>query len=507
MNSPLGPLDLRIRGLVVSLGILGISACGWILPERFAVNAPLLHLIFGVGADAPSDQALGRIVVPEGFQIGIYAEGVPNARLMRFTGAGDLLVSSPRDGRIVLLARDADADGRADGLRSLLEGLNRPHGLDLREGWLYVAETDGVGRVRFDESAGQIVGPYERVLDGLPGGGNHYTRTLRFGPDGGMYVSVGSSCNVCEESDPFRASILRAPPGGGEPEIFATGLRNSVGFDWQPGTGILYATDNGRDLLGDDFPPCELNRIEQGGFYGWPYANGDRRLDPDLGPGHEQAAQASIPPAHAFRAHTAPLGIAFLRDPRQPAAYRNAALVALHGSWNRTRKDGYQVVSLHWQPDGSVIERGFATGFERDDRVIGRPVDVIEGPDAAIYISDDYTGTIYRVARGEPAPASGGPKAKPRAAGDPLGALPAAERASADTRGLALYESHACAACHEPGRIEPGATAAPLAQLAARYDLDSLSAYLAAPTPPMPAFDLPEPQRRDLAIHLLQKHP
>lgn len=507
MNSPLGPLALRIRGLAVGLGALGISACGWILPERFAVNAPLLHLIFGVGADAPSDQALGRIVVPEGFQIGIYAEGVRNARLMRFTGAGDLLVSSPRDGRIVLLTRDADADGRADGLRTLIEGLDRPHGLDLREGWLYVAETDGVGRVRFDESAGRIVGPYEPVLDGLPGGGNHYTRTLRFGPDGGMYVSVGSSCNVCEESDPLRASILRTPPGGGEPEIFATGLRNSVGFDWQPGTGILFATDNGRDLLGDDFPPCELNRIDPGGFYGWPYANGDRRLDPDLGPGHEQAAQASIPPAHAFRAHTAPLGIAFLRDPRQPAAYRNAALVALHGSWNRTRKDGYQVVSLHWQPDGSVIEREFATGFERDDQVIGRPVDVIEGPDAAIYISDDYAGTIYRVARGAPTPASSGSKAEPRAAGDPLGALPATERASADKRGLALYESHGCAGCHEPGRGEPGVTVVPLAQLAARYDLDSLSASLAAPTPPMPAFDLSEAQRRDLAIHLLQNHP
>ena len=190
------------------------------------------------------------------------------------------------------------------------------------------------------------------------------------------------------------------PDGSGE-EIFATGLRNPVGFDWRPETGELYATDNGRDLLGDDFPPCELNRIERGGFYGWPYANGDRVADPDLGAGRERRIASSLSPAHAFRAHNAPLGIHFVRGARAPRDYHGAALVALHGSWNRTRKDGYKVVSLHWRPDGAIEERDFAVGFERDEDVIGRPVDVAEGPDGAFYISDDYAGAIYRVAYGE----------------------------------------------------------------------------------------------------------
>ena len=184
--------------------------------------------------------------------------------------------------------------------------------------------------------------------------------------------------------------------GSGE-EIYASGLRNTVGFDWRPGTEELYGTDNGRDLLGNDFPPCELNRIQRGGFYGWPYANGDQVLDPDLGAGHEDRVRASIAPVHAFRAHVAPLGITFVRGDKVPPDYRGAALVALHGSWNRSEKDGYEVVSLHWNERGEITERPFATGFEVDEDVIGRPVDVAEGPDGAFYISDDFAGSIYRV--------------------------------------------------------------------------------------------------------------
>ncbi len=205
---------------------------------------------------------------------------------------------------------------------------------------------------------------------------------------------------VCEEKDPRRAAILRYRPDGTGEEIYATGLRNAVGFDWRPGSGELYATDNGRDLLGDDFPPCELNRIVKGGFYGWPYANGDRVKDPDYGDGQGDRVRASIPPVHAFRAHNAPLGITFVRGQGVPPAYRHAALVALHGSWNRTRKDGYKVVSLHWREKGGIEERDFAVGFEVDGNVIGRPVDVVEGPDGAFYISDDYASAVYRVAFG-----------------------------------------------------------------------------------------------------------
>jgi glucose/arabinose dehydrogenase len=187
--------------------------------------------------------------------------------------------------------------------------------------------------------------------------------------------------------------------GSGE-EIYATGLRNAVGFDWQPGTGDLYANDNGRDLLGDDFPPCELNRVVRGGFYGWPVANGDNVPDPDLGDGQAERIRSAIPPVHGYPAHNAPLGLSFVRGDRVPPEYRGAALAALHGSWNRSEKDGYEVVSLHWQPDGGIEQRDFVTGFEVDEDVIGRPVDVAEGPDGAFYVSDDYAGMIYRVAYG-----------------------------------------------------------------------------------------------------------
>ena len=177
-----------------------------------------------------------------------------------------------------------------------------------------------------------------------------------------------------------------------------TGLRNSVGFDWRPADGTMYATDNGRDLLGDDFPPCELNRIERGRFYGWPFVNGMGVPDPDFGgKGGAKTAEATSP-AHGFGAHTAPLGIRFYRGVAFPERYRGQAFVALHGSWNRTAKSGYKVVLLEWSADGSeIVESDFLTGFELDENVIGRPVDVQDGPDGALYVSDDFAGAVYRV--------------------------------------------------------------------------------------------------------------
>ena len=160
---------------------------------------------------------------------------------------------------------------------------------------------------------------------------------------------------------------------------------------------MLYGVDNGRDLLGDDFPPCELNLIEQGGFYGWPFANGNKIPDPDLGEGRQAEIRESVAPVHGFAAHTAPLGMAFLRSSELPENYRQALLVALHGSWNRSERQGYEVVSLHFREDGGILERKFATGFEIDEDVIGRPVDVAEGINGEIYVSDDYTGMVYRV--------------------------------------------------------------------------------------------------------------
>jgi glucose/arabinose dehydrogenase len=384
------------------VAILLVAVCCTLLPERFAVNAPIANLLFDRGIDAPSqERARERLRAAEGFQISLYAADLPNARMLRATSAGDLLVSTPRAGEVWLVERDADGDGRADGRRKLLSELERPHGLELHGGWLYVAEDDAVGRIRFDPQTRQVSGRYERFITGIPSGGNHWSRTVRVGPDEKLYLSVGSSCNVCIEKSPKRAAMLRYEIDGSGEEIYATGLRNSVGFDWRPGTGELFAADNGRDLLGDDFPPCELNRIEEGAFYGWPFANGDRVPDPDLGKGREREIAASRPPDHPFRAHNAPLGMTFIRSRSVPETYRGAAIVALHGSWNRTKKDGYKVVSLHWQKDGRIEERDFITGFEEGGDVIGRPVDVAEAPDGSLYISDDYAGAIWRVRHGE----------------------------------------------------------------------------------------------------------
>jgi glucose/arabinose dehydrogenase len=498
----------RVSLIAAGTVVVAVGACQLLLPQRFAVNAPLRQLLFGRGISPPPIETLEqRLQVPSGFGVGRYAEGIPGARLLRFTPAGDLLVSVPREGKIVLLERDTHGRGRAEGTRTLIAGLNRPHGMDLHDGWLYVAETDAIGRVRFDPATRETSGAFERIVTGLPAGGNHWTRTLRFGPDGHLYVSVGSSCNVCLEPDPRRAAMLRFEPDGSHMEIFASGLRNSVGFDWQPGTGNLYATDNGRDLLGDDFPPCELNLVVQGGFYGWPFANGDRVPDPDFGAGHEPEIARSRPPVHGFRPHNAPLGMTFVRGEAAPTGLRGAALVALHGSWNRTQKDGYKVVSLTWGPDGVITERDFLTGFLKDEDVIGRPVDVAEGPDGAFYVSDDYAGSIYRVALGpapQPEPTTAGSAAP---AANPLSALSEAEIAQDNAQGAALFERYGCAGCHVPERAEKGIVAKPLAGLAQRYTVPRLEAFLAAPTPPMPVFPLSESDRRALAVHLLATRP
>ena len=190
--------------------------------------------------------------------------------------------------------------------------------------------------------------------------------------------------------------MLRLAKESSRPDVYARGLRNTVGFDWRPGSGALYGVDNGRDWMGDDFPPDELNLIIKGGFYGWPFFNGGNVPDPDFGSMSDVLKGEQIAPLHAFAAHVAPLSIRFLRN--QPDERRNGmALVALHGSWNRTEKAGYEVVSLAWKVDGTIVERPFLTGFRDGEDVLGRPVDVIEGFDGTIYVSDDYAGAIYRV--------------------------------------------------------------------------------------------------------------
>jgi len=501
---------------VVLAGLAVIVACNHLLPEGMAVKGPILAQMFGGGIDAPAENVVDeRFEVASGFEVRLFAEGIPNARFMQFSPGGDLIVSRPRAGQLVHVLRDRDGDGRSDGQRVLIGDLDRPHGFDFRDGQLYIGEGGAIARVDFQEEGPDtisVTGTPTRIVEGIPSGENHWSRTLRFGPDGGMYLSVGSSCNVCEEEDPRRAAILRYEPDGSGEEIYASGLRNSVGFDWRPGTNELYATDNGRDLLGDDFPPCELNRIERGAFYGFPVANGDRIPDPDLGDGQEARIAASVPPAHPFRAHVAPLGITFVRHPDAPDAFRGAAIAALHGSWNRSKLDGYEVVSLHWDDEGRITERPFLTGFRLGDDVIGRPVDVVEGADGAFYVSDDYAGAIYRVMRAgalgstrQARPAT--PSApSPVAQSDPFASLDQATRTELDLRGAELFATHACGTCHLPGRAGEGVVVKPLAGLASKFDIETLTNYFLTPQPPMPVVALDEDGRRALAVHVLEHY-
>lgn len=493
--------------------VTAVAACNALLPEGMTVKGPILSQIFGGGIDAPDVETVqSRFQLAPGLEVRLFAEGIPNARILGFSPGGDLIVSQPRKGQLTHVLRDRDGDGQSDGHRVLIKDLDRPHGFDFREGQLFIGEGGAIARVDFLEQGPdtiEVAGDPVRIAEGIPSGGNHWSRTLRFGPDEHIYMNVGSSCNVCEEEDPRRAAILRFNADGSGEEIYASGLRNSVGFDWRPETNELFATDNGRDLLGDDYPPCELNRIEQGKFYGFPVANGDRRPDPDFGEGQADRIAASIPPSHSFQAHTAPLGMTFVRHPEALESLRGAALVALHGSWNRSELSGYKVVSLHWDQAGNIEERDFMTGFNLNDDVIGRPVDIVEGPDGSFYLSDDYGGAIYRIARtgtleGRPIRALKRPE--PRAIANPLAAIDAGAREELAARGATLFARNACGSCHLHGEAKAGIVVKPLAGLAAKFTVDSLAQYFLTPQAPMPVFALPEEDRRALAVHLLSIH-
>ena len=355
----------RYLKLILALGallivvIVGLRAFGPVVNAPWRGMLQQMSLLPGWLERAPITEAqvTNLLTVQRGYSVSLFAAEVSDARMLRVTAQGDVLVATPRDGTIMLLSPDDDGDGMSDGRRLLLDDLARPNGIDLWEEYLYVAEEDGVGRVVFDAQSGMIEGAYERIINDLPRGGNHWKKTIRFGPDGALYVAIGSSCNVCVEDDARRGTLLRYTKDGEFLGVFAEGLRNSAGFDWAPDSGVLYATDNGRDMLGDDFPPCELNAIVEGGFYGWPYVNGNKIPDPDMGNERSSVSLSAIPPVHEFRAHNAPLGITFLRGSTEVFGDQTVALVALHGSWNRSEKDGYKVVSLHFGANGTIEER------------------------------------------------------------------------------------------------------------------------------------------------------
>jgi glucose/arabinose dehydrogenase len=312
---------------------------------------------------------------------------------MAFGPDGVLYVTSIRDGKVLALP-DRNRDGKADETVVFAEGLRSPHGLAWWEGWLYVGETHRVVRLR--DSGGDLrADTHEVIVPDLPPGEMHFTRTVGFGPDGMLYVSVGSSCNVCEERDARRAAILRYRPDGSAMQIYARGLRNAVGFAWHPETKELWATDNGRDWLGDDRPPEELNRVVEGGDYGWPYCYGNRVPDPQKG--SSQRCARTEPAGFEMQAHSAPLGLGFYTGELFPEEYRGDLFIAFHGSWNRSVPTGYKVVRVRFRQGYPVGIENFVDVWYSRGRVQYRPVDVKAGPDGALYISTDKGQTIFRV--------------------------------------------------------------------------------------------------------------
>lgn len=464
--------------------------------------AMMLNVMTGRSVDTPAESVLGqRLQLPDGFSISVYARDLPKARFLHVTETGDLLVTRPHNGDVVLIRRNPQTPSIAGERIVLLEGLTRPSGIDVAAGWLYIGESNAVGRVRFDVANGELGGEYKHIITGLTDDGNHPYKVIGVGPDQKLYLGQGSTCNVCVEEDNRRGTLASYNLDGSGEQLFATGLRNSMGMDWAPWDGALYATDNGRDMLGDDYPACELNKLEAGNFYGWPYYNGANEPDPDFGADIPSFAANAIAPAHEFRAHNAPLGMAFIDTTGWPESFDKVAIAALHGSWNRSSPDGYKVVSLHWNGD-DIERRDFLSGFEKDGDIIGRPVDVAQGPDGAVYISDDYAGAIYTVTYGDSssqAQKTAQTTKTPFVLGTPEW-LNDDNMASLKSSGKDLYEKHLCASCHNP-RTAVGRLA--MHNVNERLQHDELIDALTMPTAPMPVIAMSEEDKRALAVYLL----
>jgi len=339
---------------------------------------------------------LADLVVPPGFKISVFASGLIGARLMTVSPEGVLLVARRRTHEVVALP-DKNKDGIAEP-EVILTGQTNAHSLAFRGGYLYIATTPAVMRVRWTNGAPDGT---PSVFVDLPTStpAVHTSRTLNFGPDGRLYVSIGSSCDVCTEGDPRRTTIqVYDADGKGRP--FATGLRNANGFDFDPATGRLWAGDNGQDGLGPDFPPDEINLVEEGRHYGFPFFIGNNRPNPTPVTESVPASLSPVAPALELPAHVASTDVRFYTGTQFPSAYRNAMFLAMHGSTAIPAKVGYKVIRVRMKggrPDGFD---DFVTGWVKDGVVSGRPAGLATGADGALYISDDNKGFIYRISYG-----------------------------------------------------------------------------------------------------------
>ncbi|HEY4491634.1 MAG TPA: PQQ-dependent sugar dehydrogenase [Acidobacteriota bacterium] len=286
---------------------------------------------------------LNRLRVPGGFQINVFATGAGNPRMMAVGPDGSVYVTRPKQNDLIRL-QDKNGDGKSDEMKTIVSGIEMLHGIEIREGKLYLA---GVKEIQVRDLNGQNM---RRLIGNLPDGGQHANRTIGFGPDGMLYISIGSTCNNCDEANREHATILFTEPDGSSRKIFAKGLRNTIGFDWHPATKEFWGMDHGSDGRGDDKPGEELNRLRQGSNYGWPYCYENRTPDPFTKPpegtGKEAYCQKTAPPALTYQAHSAPIEMVFYNADQFPDDYKGDAFVAMHGSWNRSTATGYKVVRI-----------------------------------------------------------------------------------------------------------------------------------------------------------------
>lgn len=384
-----GLATLRIWRGAPQPAVLNVPIPGTAPPH--AVTEPLrVPPALARGTFAPAHP----MTLPAGFHISLWATDLPGVRLLAIgPQTGDVYATLTGSGKVVRLSGSA---GGVPAATTIIDGLDRPHGIAWHDGSLYVAENGRVLRLRYRDGDARATG-YDEVTR-LVAGGGHVTRTIAFGPDGKLYVAAGSSCNVCREADPRRAAIARYTADGTFEGIYARGLRNAVGITFRPGTAELWAVVNGRDSLGDNLPPEQLDRVHQGDDFGWPVCHGWGIVDPQYG--RADSCEGKAQPALAIQAHSAPLSIRFYDGKLFPAEYRGDAFIALHGSWNRSEPTGAKLIRVHFA-DGkpaSPTYENFVTGFQRPDGSRwGRPVDVVVAPDGSLLVSDDTAGSIYRI--------------------------------------------------------------------------------------------------------------